>query len=84
MIKILYNGETMFVHSTDGMAGCTVLDANAAEPSPVSELARRNGMNKAELFDLAVETARQQVIDDMLAAGAVTAAVALKMRAAAK
>jgi hypothetical protein len=82
MIKIIYNGETLFVHSTDGMPGCTVLDANAPEPSPVSDAAQLNGMSRQELLDLAVATARQQVVDDMLAAGAVTPAVALKMRAA--
>jgi hypothetical protein len=77
------NGDQCIVLSLDGHDGCTVLDADASEPSPVSEAAQINGMSRQELFDLAVATARQRVVDDMLAAGAITAAAALKMRAAA-
>jgi hypothetical protein len=72
MIRISYRGEEMFVHSVAGMDGCTILDPNAAEPSPVSETGRLNGMTKAALFD--------EIVSELQANGVITALVASKMR----
>lgn len=82
MFKISQGGVEMVVYSLDGHKGATVLDANAAQPSPESEQARRNGMTKAELFDLAVATAKQQIIDDMAATGVISLSAATAMKSA--
>ena len=83
MIRILYNGEELFVNSIAGHEGCTILDANAAEPSAVSDRARRDGMTKAELFEEAVQTAREQVIGELEANGVISGDVADSMRSGA-
>jgi tryptophan synthase alpha subunit len=82
MFKISQGGVEMFVRSLAGHDGATVLDSNAAEPSPVSETARINGMDKSELFALAVQTARQQALDDMAATGVITLDAATAMKSA--